>query len=155
MSSGITVRGLDSSDKKAWFELFQGYADFYKVSVSSEIKETVWQWLLDPSHPLEGLLAVTSEGCHVGLAHFRACPRSLSGKDMGFLDDLFINPKFRGLGIADKIFEKLKEISEERNWPVLRWLTQNYNYRGRSFYDKYTGSASDFIMYQLKIDVLA
>jgi hypothetical protein len=41
---------------------------------------------------MEGLATVTATGDVVGLAHFRALPKQLLGKDAGFLDDLFVEP---------------------------------------------------------------
>ena len=99
---------------------------------------------------LEGYLAWNAEGSAVGLIHIRECPRPLSGKMMGFLDDMFVDPRQRGAGVADALFEFMRQTAEDRGWPVFRWLTQHYNYRGRAFYDKYTGSSRDFIMYQWK-----
>ncbi len=83
-------------DKADWRVLFEGYADFYDVAMSDEIAERVWTLLLDPSHVLEGLLSRDSDGLAVGIAHVRACPRSLGGYDIGFLDDIFVLPEARG-----------------------------------------------------------
>ena len=136
------------TDKFEWRVLFNGYADFYRVSMTDEIADRVWNWLLDPIHVLEGLLTRTSAGSAVGIAHVRACPRPLGGCDIGFLDDMFVLPKARGSGAADALFSALKDLAAARGWPAIRWITQGFNERGRAFYDRYTGGPSDFIMYQ-------
>jgi hypothetical protein len=46
------------------------------------------------------------------------------------------------------MFAALKDLAATRGWPTIRWITQHFNERGRAFYDRYTGGASDFIMYQ-------
>lgn len=143
-----TVAFVTPEDKPAWRPLFDGYADFYGATMTDEIADRVWQWLLDPDHVLEGLLVRDAAGTVVGLAHVRACPRPLGGCDMGFLDDMFVAPEARGSGAADALFERLKTLAKERQWPVIRWITQHFNARGRAFYDRYTGGASDFILYQ-------
>lgn len=53
------------------------------------IADRGWAWLIDPLHVLEGLLTRDSNGLAVGIAHVRACPRSLGGYEIGFLDDIF------------------------------------------------------------------
>jgi len=135
-------------DKAPWRVLFDGYAEFYGVAMTDSIADEVWRWLLDPSHVLEGLLARDGSGRFLGLAHVRACPRPLGGCEIGFLDDLFVLPEARGRGVAEALFAALAALADERAWPALRWNTQHFNARGRTFYDRYTGGPSDFILYQ-------
>jgi len=49
---------------------------------------------------------------------------------------------------GDALIIALKDLAAKRGWPVIRWITQHFNERGRAFYDRYTGGPSDFIMYQ-------
>ncbi|MCH8532761.1 MAG: GNAT family N-acetyltransferase [Saccharospirillum sp.] len=146
-----SITPLVEQDKPDWRRLFNGYADFYKTSLNEEVAEQVWQWLMDPDHVFEGLIMRDTDQQAIGIVHFRACPRSLSGGDIGFVDDIFIDPDARGSGAADLFVARLESIARERGWPLLRWVTQHFNDRGRAFYDRYTGGPSDFIMYQLKI----
>lgn len=139
---------VTEADKQDWRTLFDGYADFYHAPMDDTVADEVWRWLMDPNHVLQGLLARGAEGHAVGLAHIRACPRSLGGCDVGFLDDLFVAPDARGSGAADALFEALRNLAAERGWPAIRWITQHFNERGRAFYDRYTSGPSDFIMYQ-------
>lgn len=141
---------VSSADKPQWRPLFEGYAQFYKTDLTDDVADRVWGWLLDPEHVLEGLMVRDSGGRAVGIAHVRACPRSLSGCEIGFLDDMFVEPDARGSGAADALLARLQELAGERGWASIRWITQHFNARGRAFYDRYTGGPSDFILYQLK-----
>ncbi len=141
---------LSADDKPEWRSLFEGYAAFYKTPMTDEIADQVWGWLMDPEHVFEGLIVRGEQNTALGIAHVRACPRSLSGCDIGFVDDMFVDPGARGSGAADAMVARLQELAGERGWPYLRWVTQHFNERGRAFYDRYTGGPSDFIMYQLK-----
>jgi GNAT superfamily N-acetyltransferase len=150
MAAFIT-RSVTESDQPRWRELFNGYAAFYKSPMDDDIAARVWGWLLDPDHVMEGILVCDEEnGRILGLAHVRACPRSLGGCDIGFLDDMFVEPEARGSGAADALFSALDQLATERGWPAIRWITQHFNDRGRAFYDRYTGGPSDFLMYQWK-----
>ncbi len=146
------VRFLSAEDKAEWRPLFQGYAEFYKAPMNDAVADRVWAWLRDPGHVLEGLLVRDGNGDAVGIAHVRACPRSLSGEEIGFLDDMFVHPDARGSGAADALFAELQALAAQRGWKSIRWITQHFNERGRGFYDKYTDGPSDFIVYQLKVE---
>jgi len=145
-------RFVEPEDRAQWRGLFDGYAAFYGITMDDETAGRVWQWLLDPAHVLEGLLAIDTNERAVGLAHVRACPRPLGGCDIGFLDDMFVTAEARGSGAADALFAALGELATERGWPAIRWVTQRFNERGRAFYDRYTHGPTDFILYQWKPD---
>ena len=46
----------------------------------------------------------------VGIAHYRTMPSPIKGENIGFLDDLFVEPDFRGKKIGQKIIDHLKII---------------------------------------------
>lgn len=142
----VRVVPVAERHKANWRRLFQGYAEFYKIDLTDEAAETVWRWLLDPNHVLEGLIAEDEGGRAIGLAHIRAMPRPLSGAEVGFLDDLFVDPAARGSGVFEALFAAMDALARERGWPFLRWLTQEFNYRGRSAYDR-IATKTPFILY--------
>ena len=44
------IRKLEHKDKENWAKLYNGYADFYKVSMNSGILDTIWSWIHDENH---------------------------------------------------------------------------------------------------------
>ena len=129
------IRNIEIKDKEQWKKLYHGYADFYQVTISEQILETIWDWLHDTNHDLNALVYEIDNSI-VALAHYRRMPSPLRGKYIGFLDDLYVEPKFRGKKIGEKIIKKLNEISKERNWGLIRWITRNDNYKAKSLYDR-------------------
>ena len=129
------IREIQLKDKKQWQELYRGYADFYKVEMNEQIIQTVWDWLHDMSHEVSGLVCEV-DGNIVGFAHYRRMPRPLTGKDIGFLDDLFVEPKYRGQKIGEKILNELKKISKSKGWNLIRWVTHDNNLRAKALYDR-------------------
>lgn len=132
----ISVEPARSEDQVVWRDLFEGYQRFYKMPEDPQVAETVWQWIHDPVHPTECLLARETSGRVVGLAHFRGLPRPLSGTMAGFLDDLFVSPDARGGGAADALIAAVSVTGRERGWSWLRWFTAEDNHRARAFYDR-------------------
>jgi GNAT superfamily N-acetyltransferase len=121
--------------RAAWDRLYAGYADFYRVTQTPEMRDRVWSWLHDPAHEVNGLIA-ESDGVPVGLAHWRCFARPLSASTGCFLDDLFVDPAARGQRVADALILHLGAMARARGWSVVRWITADDNYRGRGVYDR-------------------
>ena len=141
------IRKIQLKDQRQWEKLYKGYADFYKVEINNKILQTVWNWLHDENHEIEGLICEV-DGKVVGLAHYRRMPRPLRGHDIGFLDDLFVDPKYRGQKIGEKILNELKIISKSKGWNLIRWITHSDNTRAKSLYDMVAQKTS-FDLYEM------
>tara|TARA_B100000965_G_scaffold71377_1_gene56342 strand:+ start:182 stop:619 length:438 start_codon:yes stop_codon:yes gene_type:complete len=144
------IRFLDQKDKENWSKLYNGYAEFYKVPMNKEILETLWGWIHDDSHIINGI-CYELEDRIVGIAHYRTMPRPIKGKYIGFLDDLFVEPHFRGQKIAQKLINHLKSLSKDNNWDGIRWITHFSNGNAKKLYDKIANNTG-FELYELKRD---
>ena len=49
------IRFLDHKDKGEWKKLYYAYADFYKVPMNSGILDTLWEWIHDDNHTVNGI----------------------------------------------------------------------------------------------------
>jgi GNAT superfamily N-acetyltransferase len=146
----ITVRPISASDHEAWSALYAGYADFYQVVQTPDMRDTVWSWLMDGAHEVNGFIAVGDAGDALGLAHYRPFSRPLSASVGGFLDDLFVTPSARGHDVSKLLIAAVVEVAKERNWSVVRWLTAENNYRARSSYDK-VATRTNWTVYDIKL----
>ena len=144
------IRSLDHKDKGKWKKLYNAYADFYKVSMNSRILDTLWDWIHDDNHIVNGI-CYELEGNIVGIAHYRTMPRPIKGEYIGFLDDLFVEPEFRGQHIAQKLIGHLKSLSKANNWKGVRWITHSSNENAKKLYDKIANNTG-FELYELKGD---
>jgi len=149
MSNHISAPTL--KDKAQWEALYYGYATFYKVPMNQEILDNVWAWIMDVDHGFYCLLAKDETGQCVGFMHYRAMPSPLRGKMVGFLDDLFVEPKCRGNGVVEALYEALNRSAKDKGWPFMRWITADNNYRGRGVYDKLS-QRTHWITYQMPVD---
>lgn len=131
----LTIRPLAPDDRTAWDRLYEGYAQFYKVEQTLEMRDRVWGWIASGTHGVEGYGAAL-DGRLVGLAHVRPYARPLSATVGGFLDDLFVDPEARGHGVADALLQHVKDEGARRGWSVIRWITAEDNYRARAVYDR-------------------
>ncbi|KAF0174056.1 MAG: putative acetyltransferase [Rhodobacteraceae bacterium] len=145
----MRIRALQAADRAAWERLYAGYAAFYKVNQTPEMRETVWGWLHDPAHGSEALVAEV-DGAVVGLAHFRPFVRPLSASIGGFLDDLFVDADARGTGAAEALVQALATEGRSRGWTVIRWITADDNYRARGLYDR-VAEKTKWLTYDIKV----
>ena len=129
------IREIQLKDKERWEKLYKGYADFYKVEMNNQILQTVWNWLNDKNHELKGI-GYEVDGKIVGLAHYRKLLSPLKGKYIGYLDDIFVDPEYRGKKIGKKLLNKIKEISKASDWNLVRWQTDEDNFTAKKLYDK-------------------
>ena len=135
LSPMTLIRELKETDFEQWFELYRVYTEHYRVALTETGIQTTWGWLVDSSHPLQGLVAV-QEAALVGMAHFRAMPSPLRGQNIGFLDDLIVHPSARGGGVGQLLLGELQRIDLLEGWGLFHWITQDNNYRPASYMTK-------------------
>ncbi len=145
-----TLRDIRPDEYDTWRDLFGRYCVFYETDCPDEKAEEVWSWLHDAGHPEEGRFLCSGDQV-VGLLHFRAAPLTLIGGDVGFIDDLFIDPAARGERAGEFVADEMRVIARERGWPSLQWLTADNNYRGRTLYDR-IGKRTMWITYEMDLD---
>lgn len=131
----VTIRPVTSTDKPEWEVLYQGYAEFYGVDQSQDMRDRVWGWITDPDHDVNCFVA-EQNGTLIGLTHFRPFFSPLSANVKGFLDDLFVDPATRGSGAAQALIDAVSAHGREKGWAVIRWITADDNYRARGVYDR-------------------
>ena len=142
------IRKLKKKDKENWAKLYIGYADFYRISMNTKILDTLWSWVHDETHVVNAI-GFELDNKIVGIAHYRTMPRPIKGKYIGFLDDLFVEPDYRGQKIAQKLISHLKLLSKENNWDEIRWITHTSNKIAKNLYDKIANNTG-FELYELK-----
>ena len=145
----MKVESLVRTDKEDWSKLYHGYANFYKMPMNEDILDTVWSWIFDKENKFYAIGARSSQGNLVGFMHFREMPSPLRGSLIGFLDDLYVHPDYRGSGVVQSLFKELKSLAQKNYWPYVRWITASDNHRARAVYDKISGTI-DFVTYQMQ-----
>lgn len=145
----LIIRSVTPDDKAGWAALYQGYADFYGVAQTQEMRDTVWSWLMDSNHPVSGLVCAAN-GALVGLTHYRPFHSPLTAQTRGFLDDLYVDPDARGSGAAEALIDAVSAVGRKNGWAMIRWITADDNYRARSLYDR-KAARTPWITYDIKL----
>lgn len=145
----LSIRPVAAADRPAWDVLYEGYARFYNVPQTAEMRDTVFGWLMDQSHECNGLVA-ERDGSLIGLTHYRPFSSPLRAVVNCFLDDLFVDPAARGSGAAEALIDGVVGVARTRGWKVIRWITAEDNYRARGVYDK-LATRTPWVTYDIKL----
>jgi len=146
----MKVEELNIADKEQWQLLYCEYADFYQMSMNEGILESVWSWIFDKNNKFYAIGVKSTDDILIGFMHYRDMPSPLRGTIVGFLDDLYVHPDYRGSGAVRALFRELRKISKQKGWPYVRWITATDNHRARNVYDKIANTI-DFVTYQMPI----
>ena len=134
---------MTPSDQPRWLELARGYKAFYKTPVTDAEYQRAWKRLLanDRAWGLGG----RHDGQLVGITHY-LFHSSTWNEEVCYLQDLFVDPAFRGRGIARTLIEAVAKAALARGAERLYWLTQEHNTAARALYDK-VAKYNHFIRY--------
>ncbi len=145
----IRVRAVEAADEASWTLLYTGYRDFYELADDPDAVRTVWEWVLQRRHEMQGLVAIDESGEVVGLANLRWFARP-SRAAMGlFLDDLFTAPAARGTGAGTALLTEAAAIAADAGAVCVRWLTSETNTTARRLYDQHA-TATPFVTYDME-----
>lgn len=78
------------------------------------------------------------------------------GKPGIYLEDLYVQPEFRGKGVGSALFSFLANLTQERACGRLEWWVLDWNKEAIGFYEKIGAKAMDeWTVYRLTGDALA
>lgn len=143
----LTIREAGPADEAAWRGLWAQYVAFYKAEVPEAVTATTWSRILDPLVPVFARLAEvdgTVAGFAVGVVH----ARTWSIEPILYLEDLFVDARFRGRDVGHALVEDLLSLCRARGWGQLYWHTEGDNERARRLYDRFA-PADGYVRYRL------
>jgi len=146
----LIIRELKETDKPRWLELWAGYLDFYKSTLSNEQTEFTFKRLINHDEKMYGFVAEYENGV-IGFTHCLFRPSTWTETDYCYLEDLFVDPNIRGKGIGRALMNRVIDLAKEKNSKRVYWTTQEFNKTARVLYDSIT-SVSEFVQYRLPLN---
>ena len=143
----LIIRNLKLDDKAEWVKLWRSYLEYYSTCLSDEVFDQTFSRLLDTDLPEQNGLIAIKDDKPVGIVHFIYHPHNWRIEDVCYLQDLYTDPNFRGLGIGRSLMEAVYESADANNTPNVYWLTEEFNKTARQLYDR-IGNLTPFIKYQ-------
>lgn len=149
----MEIRPATHDEIEAIVPLMLAYCDFYEVEHPDEdgLRQMAGS-LIDAPDDQGFLLVAASEDA--GVVGFSACGwkwSSLRGARIVVLEDLFVDPDFRGRGLADDLIKESAAIAKRHGAPVLAWYTQPKNMRAQAVYNRVGATSETLLEYELEL----
>lgn len=143
------TRPIEEHDWEAWCRLFRSYGEFYENPISDDQLRLVWSWI-HKDRSIDAIAVIDDRDLAgpIGIAHLRSWIRPLRGEIAGYLDDLFVDPAFRGTGAVDALFDAVRVLAVDRGWKIVRWTTAEDNHRAQAAYER-VASRTGWITYEM------
>jgi GNAT superfamily N-acetyltransferase len=146
VGSVTIIRDPVAVDERAWRHLWAGYIGFYEAKIPDAVTTRTWQRILDPNSNIFCRLAVTDNltaGFSISVLH----EGTWTVTPICYLEDLFVELKFRGKGIGRLLIQDLVDRARASGWSRIYWHTRASN-PARRLYDKFV-QADDFVRYRM------
>ena len=135
-NAAVVLRTAIETDVPAILDLIQGLAVYEKmrddcVATEEKLRAT----LFGAAPKAEVILAETSDGDVAGFALFCSNYSTFLAQPGIWLEDLFVKPDFRGLGIGKHLLAHLARLAVERNCGRVEWAVLDWNAPSIGFYE--------------------
>lgn len=143
----MVIRQLREADRSEWQRLYYSYLDFYKSEPVAEATNILWGRLISTSPEIQSAV-IEVNGTVVGFVHYHFQLSSWAHSSHCYLEDLYVEPQFRGQGVATALIAEVKRVALEKGCSELFWITRAGNSTARSLYVK-LATESDFVRYEI------
>lgn len=163
----LKIRLVEQGDCEQWRRLWDGYVEFYQSTVTPAVTQSTWRRILDPREPIYSAVAEPSPDAFtatyydgttgpkpktklIGLVTMVLHPSTWSERTYCYLEDLYVDPSFRGQGTGRALIEFVTSFARDRKCDRLHWLTHESNTQAQRLYDSLVPK-SGFINYRIKL----
>lgn len=136
MKNKPIIRFVKQNDLDELVNLYQKHADYEKVNFTKKGKKVSLEKHLFSQNPTLYCLVVELESKLIGYATYM---KQFSTWDVDFyvyMDCLFLDKNSRGLGLGEKLLNKIKEESLKLNCNLIQWQTPTFNTGAIKFYER-------------------
>jgi GNAT superfamily N-acetyltransferase len=130
----IAIRPAAASDLPLIAELIRALAAYEKLSGEVRFDEAVLGEKLFGTRPYAEVLIGEVDGVAQGFALFFHNFSTFEGKPGIYLEDLFVLPEARGLGLGKALIAELARIAVARGCARLEWWVLDWNEPSIAFY---------------------
>jgi GNAT superfamily N-acetyltransferase len=151
-ASTHSIEVVGARDLPDLLPLMRAYCDFYSESPSDEaLLELSRALIADPQREGTQLIARDARGAAVGFATVFWSWDTTEASRVGIMNDLFLVPEARGLGLAGRLIEACVWRCVEHSASRLEWQTGPDNLRAQSVYERVGGVREPWLTYSKRV----
>ena len=151
--SQLTFRNAQESDVSLILEFIKKLADYEKrLDEVIATEEDIRYWIFEKHHA-EVIFALEDEK-EIGFALFFLSFSTYIGNVNLHLEDLFIDPEYRGKGYGKAMLKKLAKIVVDRGYGRFEWTCLSWNKPSIDFYLSLGAKQKDWNVFHLTGDEL-
>ncbi|TFY73741.1 hypothetical protein EWM64_g10273 [Hericium alpestre] len=139
MAAAFHIRPATKADVQTLLDLILALAVYEKAAESAQATaELLTRNLFEDSfaHALLAFTGPASEpGAPVGMALYFFNFSTWTGRPGLYLEDLFVKPEHRNLGVGKALFAQLAKIAQEKNCARMDWQVLTWNEPSIRFYE--------------------
>jgi GNAT superfamily N-acetyltransferase len=143
----MTCRALTVTDFSDWLPLWNSYLAFYKATVPAATTDVTFGRFTGGTEPMGGFIARDRDGRVLGIVHWILHRSCWMVGDYCYLQDLFVAPEVRGLGVGRAPIEAVYARAAESPCSRVWWLTHETNTAAMKLYDR-VAERSGFVQYR-------
>jgi diamine N-acetyltransferase len=135
----ITIRSIDESDFEQLLKLIQEFSIFEQLpdKMTNSLEK-----MKEEKDFFQGFVAETTDQKIIGYASYFFCYYTWIGKSL-YLDDLYIQPEYRGKGIGTDLIRQIIGKAKETGCHKVRWQVSKWNRPAIDFYRKIGAEIND------------
>ena len=132
----LIIRGANPEDIPVILKLTYELAEYEKLSDSIKLSEEMLNKYLFGKRKFAEVLMAEIDGKTVGHALYFYNYSTFAGKPGIYLEDLYVRPEYRGLGIGKSLLKQIISIAKEENCGRVEWSVLDWNEPAIKFYNK-------------------
>lgn len=146
----ISIHQANPNDLDVLDGLFSGYLAFYDRTHESAV---IRQFLSDRITNRQSIIFIAAlDGIAQGFTQLYPAFASLSLKPSWILNDLYVEPDARGMGVANALMAAARQLAAETNACEIFLQTARSNHKAQALYEKLHYQRDDeFLVYTLSI----
>lgn len=143
MNSKITISPAEEGHIPLILSFIRQLAEYERLSTRVVATEALLRESLFGKQPKAEVLIAYFEQQPAAFAVFFHNFSTFAGRPGIYLEDLFVEPKFRGKGIGKALLAQLANLTKQRDCARLEWAVLDWNTPAIKFYKKLGAEAMD------------
>jgi GNAT superfamily N-acetyltransferase len=139
----LTIQAARPEDTPLILAFIQGLAEYEKLSRACVATEEQLRATLFGPRPFAEVLIARWHGEPAGFALFFHNYSTFLAQPGIYLEDLFVEPRFRGHGIGKALLTRLAQLANQRHCGRVEWSVLDWNQPAIDFYRRMGATPQD------------